>query len=209
MKRILNQLKRIKKGFSPIMTDKPQEETVPTTPAEEAVAAEAAALPVVDPVDELKRQLAELNDRHLRMLAEYDNYRKRTAREMAEIRLNVRAATLQEFITVFDYFAMAMEHAAAPNASLEVIRQGMQMIFSQYQGLLDNLGVTPFDTVGKKFDPAEQEAISQEHSSSVPAGVVLRQCKRGYRIGDRLVRPAAVVVSAGPEPQAAAATPAP
>jgi molecular chaperone GrpE len=185
------------------MTDKPQDETTPA-PEASLTPDEAAALPVVDPVDELKKQLADLNERHLRTLAEYDNYRKRSAREMAEIRLNVRAATLQEFINVFDYFAMAMDHAAAPDVKLEVIRQGMQMIFTQYQGLLDNLGVTPFDVTGKKFDPAEQEAVSQEHSATVPAGMVLRQWKRGYRIGDRLVRPATVVVSAGPEPQPAA-----
>lgn len=157
----------------------------------------------------LEKELAEAREKYLRLAAEYDNYRKRASREMNDIRIMSRAACAQEFLNVFDYFSMAVEQAKAPNASLETLRQGMQMIQNEYKRSLDNLGLTPFDATGRKFDPNEHDAVSQEPSDTVPAGQVLRQWKVGYRMGDRLVRPATVVVSSGPATATPPETPAP
>ena len=191
------------------MSRKPHKDHTDETSTEAAATATEATMPsdekvndetvVTDPMEALKQQLTEMNNRYLRTLAEYDNYRKRTARELTEARLNSKFNTVGEFLAVFDYFSMAMDHADAPGAGLEVIRQGMQMIFTQYKGLLDNLGVVAIDATGKVFDPAEHEAISQEASDEIPKGSVIRQWKCGYKAGERLIRPATVVVSSGSE----------
>ncbi len=137
----------------------------------------------------------ELKDRLLRQQAEFDNYRKRTQREFSAIRTQTKAATVEEFLTVYDHFSMALTHA---NEDCSALRQGMEMILAEFRRTFESLGVEEMATVGLPFDPNEHEAIAQEPSDEVPEGHVLRQWKSGFRMGDRLLRPAAVVVSAGP-----------
>ena len=149
-----------------------------------------------------KAQLAELQDKYLRKLAEFDNYRKRMAREFAETRDQARRTTVGDFLTVYDYFSMGM--AAIEQASdMAVLKQGMEMIWAEFQRVLEGLNVKEIESVGKKFDATVHEAMSQEASDTVPEGVVIRQWKPGFMMGDRLLRPAMVVVSTGrpPEPE--------
>lgn len=152
---------------------------------------------VVDPIDDLTCQLLEQKDRYLRLLAEYDNYRKRSSREINDARVNARIGVISELLPVFDYLGMAADHAETPNVNIDSIRQGLQMIFSQYHMALSNIGVTKLDAVGSVFDPNIHEAVAQEASDEVEAGKIIRQWKCGYKIGDRLIRPATVVVSSG------------
>jgi molecular chaperone GrpE len=92
---------------------------------------------------------------------------------------------------------MAVIHAGQ-NADVDSLKQGMTMIFNEFEKALENAGVTRFSALGQLFDPNLHEAVSQEPSAEVPADSVSREWKCGYRIGDRLLRPATVVVSAGP-----------
>jgi len=147
-------------------------------------------------IRELEAQVADLKDRYLRALAELENYRKRMQREMREIRARERLETVREFLTVFDHFEMAMAHAEE-SPDLDALKQGMQMILSEFRKVLENLGVERIDATGDEFSPELHEAVAQEPSEEVPAGHVLRQWKSGYRLGDKLLRPAAVVVSSG------------
>lgn len=147
-------------------------------------------------IRELEAQVAELKDRYLRALAELDNYRKRMQREMQAVRTRERIETVREFLTVFDHFEMAMAHAEE-SADLKTLKQGMEMILSEFRKAFENLGVERIDATGDEFSPELHEAVAQEPSEEVPAGRVVRQWKSGYRLGDQLLRPAAVVVSSG------------
>jgi len=164
------------------------EEKKETDPKTEEKAAEAEP--------DYQAQLAELQDKYLRKLAEFDNYRKRMAREFTEARDQARRATIGDFLTVYDYFSMGMA-AIETAADVAVLKQGMEMIWAEFQRVLDGLNVKEVESVGKPFDANIHEAMSQEASDTVPEGVVIRQWKAGFKIGDKLLRPAMVVVSTG------------
>ena len=143
------------------------------------------------------KKAAELEDKYLRCRAEFDNYRKRMAREFSEVRDQTRRMTVTDFLTVHDYFAMGM--ASIDNApNMDILKQGMAMIWAEFQKVLDGLGVKALDSVGKPFDAKIHEAVSQEASDTVPEGIVLREYKKAFMLGDKLLRPAVVIVSSGP-----------
>lgn len=185
-------------GESP--TDAAENAGVP--PAENAAAAEqsedAQACPSpAEERDALRGELAEANDRYVRARAEIDNYRKRTQREFADLRASTKAATVEEFLTVFDHFQMAMQHAES-SGDMATLKQGMDLILKEFERAFQNLGVAQIRAEGQAFDPAIHHAVAEEASDDAPAGNVLRQWKPGYRLGERLIRPASVVVSKGP-----------
>ena len=138
----------------------------------------------------------EAREKALRRHAEFENYRKRTQREYGVVRAQTKASTIEEFLTVYDHFGMALSHSGEDPS---VLREGMEMIFAEFRRTFETLGVEELDTLGQPFDPAVHEALAQEASADVPEGHVLRQWKAGFRMGDKLLRPATVVVSAGPE----------
>lgn len=150
-----------------------------------------------DPVPDTEALLAEANDKCLRAKAELDNYRRRTQREFAEIRNSVKLMIVQEFLPVLDHFQMALEHADL-DASGDALKQGMEMIHSEFKRTFEALGITPVTAAGEPFDPTRHEAMAQEPSDDVPEGHILREWRSGFCMGERLVRPATVVVSSGP-----------
>ena len=119
------------------------------------------------------------------------------AREFGETRDAARRNTVSDFLTVYDYFAMGMASIdTAPN--LDILKQGMTMIWNEFQKVLEGLGVKAVDSVGKPFDVKLHEAASREASDTVPEGTILREWKKAFMLGDKLLRPAVVVVSSGP-----------
>lgn len=176
---------------------------VPGTEAPEADAqqehpAVESDLTPEEEMEGLRRDLQEANDRYTRARAEIDNYRKRTQREFADIRTTTKAGTIEEFLTVFDHFQLAMNHAET-SGDTATLKQGMDMILKEFERAFQNLGVEQISAEGQPFDPAQHHAVAEENSENVPAGTVVREWKHGYRLGDRLIRPASVVVSKGPE----------
>jgi len=166
---------------------------------EDASSSEGEAVKAPEKPEEIDyaKKAAELEDKYLRCRAEFDNYRKRMAREFNEVREQARRMTVTDFLTVHDYFAMGMASIdAAPN--MEILKQGMAMIWAEFQKVLDGLGVKAVDSVGKPFDAKIHEAVSQEASDTVPEGIVLREYKKAFMLGDKLLRPAVVIVSSGP-----------
>ena len=151
----------------------------------------------VTETEALQQELAEANDRLLRARADLENYRRRVQREYEQVRYTAKAATVEEFLNVFDHFQMAREHAAN-DSDVEALRRGMDLIMAEFEKALAGLGVERVNAVGQEFDPTQHEAMAQQPSTDVPAGHVLQQWKSGYRLGERLLRPATVVVSAGP-----------
>ncbi len=141
--------------------------------------------------------IAELNDKLLRLHADFDNYRKRMAREASETRERSKIAVITEFLPVYDFYNMAMKHAATSD-DVNAIKQGMQMILNEFKRALDSFSIKEIPTEGKSFDPRYHEATKTEPNESVPEGTIIAQWKPGYMMGERLIRPAMVVVSSGP-----------
>ncbi|MCK5802031.1 MAG: nucleotide exchange factor GrpE [Lentisphaeria bacterium] len=165
----------------------------PATPDKEADPADIEETP-----PDYKALCSEANDRFLRSKAELDNYRKRMQRELAEARAYTKMITAQEFLSVYDHFQMAMMHADVDDGG-GMLKQGMLMISNEFGRTLENLGVSQTENaVGCPFNPDEHEAVGQEPSDDVPEGTVIGQWKVGFRMGDRLIRPASVIVSSGP-----------
>lgn len=144
-----------------------------------------------------KQDNAELADKYLRVQAEYQNYRKRVAKDMGAVRAMAVTDTVMPFLELFDNFSMAVK-AAQSGQNLKAIITGLEMIDGQYLKALDALNVARFDAVNAKFDPNLHDAVANEASETVPEGTVIRQWCCGYRLGEQILRPARVVVSSGP-----------
>lgn len=153
-------------------------------------------------LEETEAKLKDAERLRLLALADMDNQRKRTAKEMENVRYNTTQDTIFPFLQVFDHFSMAVA-AAEKSSSFESMLQGMEIIQKEFDKAFSDLDITVIDASGKPFDPAVHEAVAEEHSDTVPAGTVLRQWSRGYRCGTRLLKPAMVVVSSGPAEPAA------
>eukprot|EP00764_Aduncisulcus_paluster_P009418 gnl/Carplike_NY0171/3126_a4199_439.p1 GENE.gnl/Carplike_NY0171/3126_a4199_439~~gnl/Carplike_NY0171/3126_a4199_439.p1 ORF type:complete len:215 (-),score=46.61 gnl/Carplike_NY0171/3126_a4199_439:284-928(-) len=151
-------------------------------------------------IESLQEELANAKDDLLRLKADYQNYRMRTAKEISNARVFGQTDTLLPFLQVFDHFNMAMI-AAERSDNMDAIKEGLQMILREYKKGLEELGVVPFDATGEKFDPKLHEAMTHEPSDEVEEGYVIKQWNTGYRLGERLLRPATVVVSSGPATQ--------
>ena len=167
-------------------------------------AAEAAA-PELTEEEKLKAELAELQTNYLYLQAEYQNFRKRSVRDIADARSYTIASTLVPFLSVVDYLGMA-QSAVEKSDNLEALKQGMNMIIGEFDKALDELGVKRMKTAGEKFDPALHDAVSYENSADVPEGMIIREWSGGFMLGDKLLRPARVLVSSGSAPEEAAET---
>ncbi len=148
-------------------------------------------------IEALTAEVAKSKDDLLRLKADFQNYRMRTAKEISSARVFGQTDTIIPFLQVFDHFSMAMM-AAEKSDNMDAIKQGLEMILKEYKKRLDELGVVSFDATGKKFDPKLHDAMSNEPSNEVKEGYVLKQWNVGYKLGERLLRPATVVVSSGP-----------
>ncbi len=175
----------------------------PETDVTGTAAPESAA---PDPLAEACRERDDIKAKYLYLQAEYQNYRKRVAKDLADARAYATADTLGPFLTVFDYLAMA-ENAADKSDNLDALKQGLKMIIAEYRKAFDELGVKPLEAAGAKFDPELHEAVAHEPSDCVPEGLISKVWSSGYKIGDRLLRPARVVVSAGPAAEESPAAP--
>lgn len=130
-------------------------------------------------------------DKYLRAAADLDNARKRGKRELDDARFETKTKVLKEMLPVVDNLERAIEHAGAEK---NPIVEGVQLVLRQFQTAFERLDITPVEAMGQPFDPNVHEAISQQESDA-PAGTVVQVLQRGYRTGDRLLRPALVVVA--------------
>jgi molecular chaperone GrpE len=132
-------------------------------------------------------------DRYLRAAADLENLRKRQKRELDDVRLESKGRVLKEMLPVVDNLERAIEHATA-QAGTNPIVEGVQLVLRQFLTAFERLDVTPIEAGGQPFDPNLHEAISQQESDA-PPGTVVQVLQRGYKSGDRLLRPALVVVA--------------
>ena len=164
--------------------------------AEDNAGASAAERSSDQEVANLRREIADLRDRSMRTLADFDNYRKRVERERQEDRKYALAKPLTDFLEIMDNLGLAL--AAAGSA--DDLKRGVEMIHRQMTDLLRRFGVQEVTSLGQPFDPTLHEAVSREEDPAVQAPTVTGEMRRGYRLHDRLLRPAMVKVSVPVEP---------
>lgn len=179
------------------------EETTATESAEqpETVAAEAESTTEEDQhmkkkelkaaLEKAEAALADHKDQHLRLMAEYQNYRNRTTEEKKKIYGDAKADCIKSLLTVVDTFERAMDAACSD----ETYKKGIEMTFSQLQKALEQMGVKEIAEVGVEFDPNLHNAIKQMDDTDFEENKVCQIYQKGYLLGDRLIRPAMVAVS--------------
>ena len=173
-------------------------------PAPAAEAPPAAAEPALTPeqIVELKTKAAKADehwDRLLRQAAEFENFKKRAARDRLDAIKYANQAMLDKLLPVLDHFEMALAAGnSTPTDSLESFKTGMGMIQSQLKSVLAESGLEEIEAHNKPFDPNFHEAVSQQESGDAPEGHVLQQLRKGYKLKERLLRPAMVVVAKKP-----------
>ena len=145
---------------------------------------------------QLKTERDKYKDIALRSVADLDNYRKRMAREKDEAIRFANASFLERLIPILDNFELGLQAAKAAGGQPAVV-DGMSMVSRQLQDFLTSCGIETIDATGQPFNPNIHEAIAQEENAEVDEGRVIRQARKGYRLKDRLIRPANVVVSKG------------
>jgi molecular chaperone GrpE len=157
---------------------------------EPLVPVETATVPQEE-YDRLKAEKDQLMDRLLRLQAEFDNARKREAKERAESREYAVANTVEQFLPVLDNFQLALKSTG----SAEQLRAGVELIVKQMEEALRGISVQPVEAVGAVFDPRVHEALEMVERSDVPDHQVIEEVRRGYRMRERLLRPALVRVA--------------
>ena len=176
--------------------------SAPDTAGQPDAAAQPAPIAAPKPSTSLDRELADTKDRLLRTLADMDNMRKRTEREIAESRTYGISTFARDILGVADNMHRAMaalddELRAKADEPTTVLLEGVELTERELMNVLEKNGVKRIDPLGQKFDPNRHQAMYEIEDASVPSGSVLQVMQAGYLIGDRVLRPALVAVSKG------------
>ncbi|CAM8968104.1 hypothetical protein QQ045_004014 [Rhodiola kirilowii] len=151
-------------------------------------------------VASLSQELSTERDRILRISADFENFRRRTERERISLVENAQGEVVESLLPVLDNFERAKAQLKVETEGEEKINNSYQSIYKQFIEILNTLRVVPVETTGTAFDPLLHEAIMQEDSDEFEQGVILQEFRKGFQLGDRLLRPSMVKVSAGPGP---------
>jgi molecular chaperone GrpE len=191
-KREADKAQRDESGDS--MTAGEQDGTVTASAENLSVSGQKAGAPGAD-ADKARHYY----DQWVRTTADLDNYKKRATRERQEAIRFANEALIEKLITVLDNFDSALAATSAANSpSVQSLQTGVNMIYQQLRNVLTEAGLEEIDATNKPFDPNWHEALSQQPSSEVPEGHVMQQLRKGYKMRERLLRPAGVVVAKKP-----------
>jgi len=168
-----------------------EDASTPTPPPAAPSTPPPAEAPKVSPE---ALELAALKDRYTRLLADFDNARKRQVREREEWLKRANEELLGDLLPIVDHLELALKKT--PEAT-SPFTTGIKLVYDQFISLLERYNMTPIEAKGQPFDPSIHEALSQMNSATVPEHVVLDQFRRGWRLAGRLLRPAQVIVSSG------------
>jgi molecular chaperone GrpE len=156
----------------------------------------------VEQVEEWKDQAIKAQEhweRLVRVSADFDNYKKRAAREREEATRYANKSLLEKLVPILDNLEAALGAAnSVPGGASEALTTGVGMTYNQLRSVLADAGLEEIDAAGKPFDPNWHEAVSQQPSAEVPEGTVLQQLRKGFKLKERLIRPATVVVAKKP-----------
>jgi molecular chaperone GrpE len=144
-------------------------------------------------VEKLKEQVEELNDRYLRQVAEFDNYRRRTAKEWNELRQTAGKEVITDLLDVLDDSERAQKQMESTD-NVEQIKEGVQLVFNKLRNTLSSKGLKPMEALGKDFNPDLHEAITEIDAGKDQKGKVVAEIQKGYYLNDKIIRFAKVVV---------------
>jgi molecular chaperone GrpE len=169
-------------------------------------ASAGAELPPATPEDRaaaLELERDEMRDRMLRVAADFENWKKRSRKEQTDAVANARESVLRDILEVADNLERATGAQAKGDGAVDgaAVMKGVSLVLRLFQQKLERYEIKPFEVVGQTFDPRVHEAVSRVASADVPAGAVAVELQKGYRVGERLLRPALVSVSTGPASQ--------
>jgi molecular chaperone GrpE len=186
------ELRVVEPAGESLLSEAASEEGSLNLTAAEGEVVESPAEPVSrEEFDKLKTERDQLLDRLARLQAEFENARKRGERERVEFRDYATGSVVEQFLPVLDNFELALKH----DSTLEQMRKGVELIVKQMQEILRQLQVTPVATVGEEFDPRQHEALGAVERDDLPDQHVAEEVRPGYKLRDRLLRPALVRVA--------------
>jgi molecular chaperone GrpE len=165
---------------------------------EESDSEESTAPDLKSQIDSLMAERSALYDQLLRRQAEFENYRRRTERDKVESYQRARADVLMEMLPVIDNFERALSSLEKSDSADEGIKHGVELIHKQFKDTLTKLGLQPIEAIGQVFDPNLHEAVTIEQTDEHEENTVVEEFERGYKLGDRLLRPAKVKVASSP-----------
>ncbi len=149
-------------------------------------------------VTELEKEAQSNYDRFVRVTADFENFKKRTAREMSDLRKFANEKLLKEILSVVDNLQRAIESGAKTDSGKDKLLEGVEITLKDILRMLEKYGVKEFDSKGEVFNPAYHQAMMQEQTDQYPDNTILSELQKGYTIHDRLLRPAMVVVGRNP-----------
>ncbi len=150
-------------------------------------------------LEQKAKEAAEAHDRYLRTYADFENYRKRMQRDLADFKKYANEQMARELLSVVDHLALAIKHASETDESSQGLRQGVELVYKQLHDMLEKFGITPFTAQGEPFDPKKHDAVSQEITDAVPENTVVQVFQEGYMYHDKVLRHAKVSVSKKPQ----------
>ncbi len=148
-------------------------------------------------IETLKAQVAESKDRYVRLMAEFDNFRRRTAKEQLDLIETANAKLLEKLSEVLDNFERAAHPDNNRQKDYDAFAKGVQMIHDQFAKILKDAGLEQLDPVGEPFDPNVHEALMRQASDTIPESHVIQVFQKGYRLKNKLLKTAKVIVSSG------------
>ena len=183
-------------------SEKPQEEALSQPETKEPKTLSVSELEL----EQLRRESADYKDKYLRLLAESENARKRLQKERQEMVQYALQNTISDFLVPIDHMENALKHAKQMSDEVKHWAIGFDMILGQFKEVLSNNGVAPFESQGQPFDPHCHEAVEMVETDEYLPGTVVEQTIRGYKMGDRTIRPARVTVAKAPAKQSKPST---
>ena len=167
------------------------ETEVPEAEAEPEVIEAEAEVVEAEPAEDLKKAVAAEKDKYLRLLAEYDNFRRRTVKEKEQIYTDVRGETVKKLFPVYDSLSRALTQTAEDDPS----RKGLEMIMAQFETALKGLNVSVIEAVGQPFDANLHNAVMHVEDESVGENIIVEEFEKGFKIGDKVLRYSVVKVA--------------
>src|SRR5574340_24212 len=180
-----------------------EEDGAPSMEELEAAAEEAAAASEGDRgarelLEQKTREAAEAQEKYLRTYADFENYRKRMQRDLADFRKYANEQMAQELLPVVDHLGLAIRHALDAGTANDALMQGVELVYKQFRDVLEKFGVKPFKAEGEPFDPARHDAMMQVETADAPENTVVQVLQEGYFYHDKVLRHAKVGVAKKP-----------
>jgi molecular chaperone GrpE len=157
-------------------------------------------------LEQKTREAEEEHDKYVRLYAEFDNYRKRIQRDLADFRKYANEQFALELLPVVDHLSLALKHAAEGGNTIQGLREGVELVYKQFRDVLEKFGIKAFPAEGQPFDPSRHDAMMQAVTDEVPENIVVQVMQDGYLYHDKVLRHAKVSVSKKPVAEQEAAT---